>query len=84
MITSGADSLFYTGDVVRSSIISVQRPDWSIAFDMDDAAARVMRIATLKHLAATNAHVYAVHFPFPGVGHVKAQGETFAWVPDAK
>ena len=26
--------------------------------------------------------VYAVHFPFPGLGRIKRQGEGFAWAPD--
>jgi glyoxylase-like metal-dependent hydrolase (beta-lactamase superfamily II) len=79
-ISSGDDKLLYLGDVVHHSIISVQRPTWSITFDGESkAAAEAMRQQTLAALAAGNARVYAVHFPFPGLGHVVAQGDGFVW-----
>jgi glyoxylase-like metal-dependent hydrolase (beta-lactamase superfamily II) len=79
-ISSGDDKLLYLGDVAHHSIISVQRPDWTITFDGDAKAAEAMRLQTLAALAADNARVYAVHFPFPGNGRVVAQGDgSFIW-----
>src|SRR5262249_54358647 len=34
-ITSGAEKLLYVGDSMHHSVISVQRPDWPMAFDAD-------------------------------------------------
>ena len=41
-----------------------------------------MRQQTLARLAADRARVFAVHFPFPGVGHVVAEGQGLVWRPE--
>lgn len=80
LITSGGESLFYLGDVAHHFVVSTQRPAWTIAFDHDSAAAaEAMRQQTLATLARDGTRVYAVHFPFPGLGHLRAQGEGFRW-----
>ncbi len=81
----GADreTLLYLGDVAHHSIISVQRPAWSIAVDGDHAAAEEMRQDTLARLAADGTRVFAFHFPFPGVGRVIARGDGHVWRPEA-
>ena len=38
----------------------------------------------LAKLATDGMRVFAIHFPFPGVGHVVAQGEGQAWKPEAR
>src|SRR4051812_43532718 len=67
-ISAGSDSLLYIGDVMHSSIISVQKPDWPMSFDSDQKMGAASRQSLLADLAAREQRVYAVHFPFPGVG----------------
>jgi len=81
-IASGQERLLYIGDAAHHSIVSVQRPDWTVAYDMDAPKAQAARRALLKRVADGNLRVYAVHFPFPGLGHVKAQGDAYVWVPE--
>lgn len=81
-IGSGDERLLYIGDSAHHSIVSVQRPDWTIQYDGDAPKAQASRRALLKRAAAENLHVYAVHFPFPGLGRFKAEGDSFVWVPD--
>lgn len=81
-IGSGADSLLYIGDSAHHHVISVQRPNWTIAFDTEEPVARASRQALLKQAAERGERIYAVHFPFPGLGRVRASGETFTWVPE--
>lgn len=76
------DELFFLGDVAHHSVISVQRPAWSIKVDHDPAAAQAMREQTLPKLAAGHTRVFAPHFPFPGVGRVVVDREGLAWRPD--
>jgi glyoxylase-like metal-dependent hydrolase (beta-lactamase superfamily II) len=83
-IGTGAETVFYSGDVAHHSVISVQRPAWSIQVDADHAAAEAMRQRTLATLAADHTRVFAVHFPFPGVGHVVADGQGLVWRPEAR
>jgi len=81
-IASGEERLLYIGDAAHHFIVSVQRPDWTVAYDMDAPKAQAARRALLKRAADGNLRVYAVHFPFPGLGHVKAQGDAYVWVPE--
>jgi glyoxylase-like metal-dependent hydrolase (beta-lactamase superfamily II) len=82
LIGTGVDQLFYLGDVAHHYIISVQRPAWSIQFDMDHAAAEKRRADVLAKLAADRTRVYGVHFPFPGIGRVDHAGDTPTWQPE--
>lgn len=81
-IASQGERLFYIGDTAHQSIISVQRPDWKIAFDEDAPKAQAARRAMLQKAADENQRVYAVHFPFPGLGRVRKQGADFVWIPE--
>ncbi len=81
-ITSGNERLLYIGDVVHHYVVSVQRPEWTVEYDEDAPAAQSTRRAELKRMAENNERVYAVHFPFPGLGHVTKQGDSFVWVPE--
>jgi glyoxylase-like metal-dependent hydrolase (beta-lactamase superfamily II) len=83
-IVSGKDRLLDLGDLAHSSIVSLARPDWRLGFDADGKAGAAMRRATLTRLAASHEKVFAPHFPFPGVGQIKAVGDGFAWVPEAR
>lgn len=82
LITSGAESLLYIGDTAHHHVVSVQEPDWTIQFDGDAPTAQASR----KEVIATNAQagqrIYAVHFPFPGVGKFLQQGERFKWTAE--
>ncbi len=83
LIMSGAESLLYIGDTMHHSVISVQQPDWTIQFDGDAPIAQASRKAVLETSAAAGQRIYAVHFPFPGIGKFEKQGETYVWVPEA-
>lgn len=82
-ISSGGERLIYIGDTAHHSVISVGKPEWTIDYDGDAAAAQASRRNFLQRAAAENLRLYAVHFPYPGLGRVKAQGEGFVWVPEA-
>ena len=81
-IASGEEHLLYIGDAAHHYVVSVQRPDWTIGYDQDATKGQSARRALLKRAADGNLRVYSVHFPFPGIGHVKAQGDAYAWVPE--
>lgn len=76
------EKLFYLGDVAHHSVISVQHPAWSIEFDVDRPAAEAMRQQTLAKLATDKQRVFAVHFPFPGIGHITGEGDALTWKPE--
>lgn len=81
-IASGDARLLYIGDVVHHFVVSMQRPEWTVDYDENAPLAQSRRRALLQRAADQDLRVYAVHFPFPGLGRVKAQGDGFAWVPE--
>jgi glyoxylase-like metal-dependent hydrolase (beta-lactamase superfamily II) len=78
-IVSGDSHLLDLGDMVHSSIVSLEKPQWTLQFDSDSPLAKTTRHDTLARLAQDQELVYAPHFPFPGVGHIVANGDGFAW-----
>jgi glyoxylase-like metal-dependent hydrolase (beta-lactamase superfamily II) len=82
LITSGADSLLYIGDTAHHYIVSVQQPDWTVSFDGDAPTAQASRKELIARSAETGQRIYAVHFPFPGVGKFARRGDGFVWVPE--
>jgi glyoxylase-like metal-dependent hydrolase (beta-lactamase superfamily II) len=82
LITSGADSLLYVGDTAHHYIVSVQEPDWTVSFDGDAPTAQASRKEVIAQSAATGQRIYAVHFPFPGLGKFAKQGDGYVWVPE--
>ncbi|MBS0374450.1 MAG: MBL fold metallo-hydrolase [Proteobacteria bacterium] len=80
-ISSGKARLLDIGDMAHSSVISLAKPGWKMGFDNDSALATDVRRATLARLAKVQELVFAPHFPYPGVGRIRASGDGFAWVP---
>lgn len=81
LIGSGTDSLLYIGDSLHHYVVSVQKPEWNLAFDSDQATAAASRQQLLQQNAASGQRIHAVHFPFPGLGRFTSQAGGFAWSP---
>lgn len=81
-IGSGDERLLYIGDAMHHQVVSVQQPTWTIAFDGDEATAEASRQALLSRAASENLLIYAVHFPYPGLGRIQRHEDTFIWVPE--
>jgi glyoxylase-like metal-dependent hydrolase (beta-lactamase superfamily II) len=81
-ISSGADSILYIGDTMHNFIISVQKPDWTIAFDADAPTAQKSRANLIAESAASGQRIFAVHFPFPGIGKFEKKDDHYVWVAE--
>lgn len=82
-VGTGPDAIRYVGDTVHHHVISVARPEWRVAFDTNAPTSQQSRRALLEDAATTNRRLYAVHFPFPGVGRVTKDGEGYRWAPES-
>jgi glyoxylase-like metal-dependent hydrolase (beta-lactamase superfamily II) len=82
MISSGDASLLYMGDAMHHYVISVQKPDWFNGFDADQPTAAATREALLAQSAASGRRIYAVHFPFPGIGKFEKRDAGYIWVAE--
>ncbi len=82
-IQDQGQALLYVADVVHHPVVSVQRPDWTVVFDRDADAGRATRNRVLQQAADSGERLYAVHFPFPGLGRIqRAADGQLAWVAE--
>ncbi|MFY0581018.1 hypothetical protein ACN28S_48305 [Cystobacter fuscus] len=56
-------------------------PSTSIEFDRDPPAAAARRANAFAEAASRGYWVAAEHISFPGIGHLRAQGEGYRWWP---
>lgn len=82
LIGTGKSSLLFIGDSMHHYVVSVQRPQWTIAFDGDAPTAQKSRADLIAQSAANEQRIYAVHFPYPSVGTFAQRGEEYVWQPE--
>jgi glyoxylase-like metal-dependent hydrolase (beta-lactamase superfamily II) len=78
---SGGQQLLIWGDLVHNHAVQFARPHVAIEFDIDKKQAVLARKALFARAAKEKLLVGGMHLPFPGVGHVRAEGKGYAWVP---
>ncbi|MEM9916344.1 MAG: MBL fold metallo-hydrolase [Planctomycetota bacterium] len=71
----------YLADLIHFAPVQFAHPDWHIAFDTDPVEAAGTRKRILEYYAKERKPVAGAHLPFPGVGHVRAAGDAFEYVP---
>lgn len=81
-LVSEGERLFLTADALSQFVVSFQRPDWHVRFDMDKEAASATRRRLLAMLAEEGVPFTGYHLPFPAIGYVAADGETYRFVPE--
>ena len=81
MIESGGQQLLVLGDVSNHYVLSVQRPEWHVSFDMDKEAAVATRKEVLGMLASDRIPFVGYHMPYPSTGFIEATGDGFRFVP---
>jgi glyoxylase-like metal-dependent hydrolase (beta-lactamase superfamily II) len=70
-LESNGQQAMIMGDVCNHSILSMQRPDWHVLFDMDKDRAVKSRKRFLDMVSKDNIPVLGYHLPFPAVGFVE-------------
>jgi len=81
LFRSGGQGMLVWGDVVHSHAVQFRRPEVAMAFDVDSRQAVSARKAILAQAARGKLWVAGAHLPFPGIGHVRAEGHGYVWVP---
>jgi glyoxylase-like metal-dependent hydrolase (beta-lactamase superfamily II) len=69
------------GDVIHLFALQFPHPEWTMAFDSAPAQAIKTRRKLFKDAAAERTTLIGAHMPFPGIGHVRAAGPGYQWVP---
>lgn len=82
LLESKGQKLLVWGDVVHNAAVQLPQPKVTIEFDSDQAKALATRMHLLNWTAKDALLVAGAHLPFPGIGHVRAEGKnSYSWVP---
>ncbi|UJW75988.1 MBL fold metallo-hydrolase [Rhizobium sp. SL42] len=82
-VESEGRQLVLTADTANHFVLSLQRPDWEVRFDMDKAAAAASRKKVFDMLATDKLAFLGYHMPFPAVGYVEKIDQGYRFVPKA-
>ena len=69
------------GDIVHSHATQFMHPEIAIEFDVDQRQAVATRRKIFADAAEQKLWIAGAHLPFPGIGHVRAEQNGYAWVP---
>ena len=69
------------GDLVHVAAVQFHEPSVTIQFDVDSQSASMQRRHAFADAAKAGYLVGTAHLSFPGIGHVRAEGNGYAWVP---
>ncbi|AXK39050.1 MBL fold metallo-hydrolase [Crenobacter cavernae] len=81
LFASRGQRLLVWGDLVHSHAAQFARPEIAFEFDVDAKQAIASRKRLFADAAKDKLWVAGAHLPFPGLGHVRAEGKAYAWVP---
>ncbi len=79
-IESEGKRLLLMADTTNHYVVSLQRPDWHVRFDMDKDKAAATRKRILDMAAADGIPITGYHMPFPSVGFVEKTERSYRWV----
>ena len=77
LIGSGPARLLHLADTGHHHVLSFANPDWVYRFDSQPKLAVDTRRRLFGRAATERLRVFGAHFPFPGLGHVRAAGDHY-------
>ncbi|MEO6920264.1 MAG: MBL fold metallo-hydrolase [Collimonas sp.] len=81
IVESKGQKLLLAGDVIHVAAVQFEQPTVTISFDSNSKQAEAERIKEFSDAAKKGYLVAGAHLPFPAMGHIKALGKGFQWVP---
>lgn len=81
VVESKGQKLVLWGDLMHGAAVQFAQPQVTISFDVDSKPAAVERKKAYADAAKGRYLVGSAHLPFPGLGHVRAEGKGYVWVP---
>ena len=81
VVESKGQRLVLWGDLMHVAAVQFPEPSVTIRFDTDSSAASVQRQRQFSDAAERRSWVAAAHLSFPGIGHLRADGSGYDWVP---
>lgn len=81
-VESEGKGLVLTADTANHFVLSLQRPDWEVRFDMDKAKAAAARKTVFDMIATDRLPFVGYHMPFPAVGFIEKHEQGYRFVPE--
>jgi len=81
LVESKGQRLLVIGDLIHVASVQFAEPGVTIAFDSDAKAAAASRATLFAEAAKDGDLIGAAHLQFPGLGHLRAAGRSWQWVP---
>jgi glyoxylase-like metal-dependent hydrolase (beta-lactamase superfamily II) len=81
LIESKGQKMIVLGDIVHVASVQFAEPAVAMQYDSDPKAGVAQRVKIFAQAAAGNYWVAGAHLSFPGIGHLKADGSGYRWVP---
>jgi glyoxylase-like metal-dependent hydrolase (beta-lactamase superfamily II) len=78
---SKGQKLVFWGDMMHVASVQFPEPSVTIDFDVDSKAAAAQRAKAYAEAAKQGYGVAIAHVSFPGLGHLRANGKGYTWVP---
>jgi glyoxylase-like metal-dependent hydrolase (beta-lactamase superfamily II) len=81
LVESRGNRLLLIGDMIHVGVLQFPDPSITLKFDSDSREARAQRLRIFGEAAQNGEWIGAAHLSFPGIGHVRAEGAGFTWIP---
>jgi len=81
VVESQGQKLVLWGDLMHAAAVQFADPAVTIAFDSDTKSAAAQRKRAYADAARQGYWVAGAHIAFPGIGHLRAEGKGYVWVP---
>ncbi len=81
MVESKGQRLAVLGDLMHVAAVQFVNPSVTIEFDTDPKLAAVQRKKVYAEGAKQKYWIAVAHLPFPGIGHIRAEGQGYVYVP---
>jgi glyoxylase-like metal-dependent hydrolase (beta-lactamase superfamily II) len=79
--SSNGQKILFWGDTVHAQRVQLQRPEVTVVFDIDPAAAAATRDQLLPKIARENVVIAGPHMLFPSLGRLRKSGSGYIWAP---
>jgi glyoxylase-like metal-dependent hydrolase (beta-lactamase superfamily II) len=81
VVESRGQKLVLIGDLIHVAAVQMEHPTVTIGFDSDEKAAEGARLRVFDAAVKGGYLIGGAHLQFPGMGHLKAEGKGYRWVP---
>ncbi|UTY57211.1 MBL fold metallo-hydrolase [Massilia sp. erpn] len=81
IVESKGEKLVLLGDLIHVAAVQFENPSVGMAFDSEGKAAIAERKAAFAAAAKDGYLIGAAHLPFPALGHLKASGKGYTFIP---